>query len=114
MLTPDEVMMKVATGKPFLVLLLTTGPTPPPADAEEAGRLQMAHLQHLFALHASGRSCIFGPMTTDERLRGIIIFNTTDKEAVREWMADDPWIRGGYLDYELYDWFTLPGMKIPD
>ena len=111
-LSPEEVMAQVSTGKPYVVLLLVAA-APPPADPEETGRLQMAHLQYLFRLHAEGKTSIFGPMTTDERLRGLIIFNTADKEEVRAWMADDPWIRGGYLSYELYDYFTLPGLSIP-
>ena len=105
-------MAKVSTGKPFLALLLIAG-APPPQDPEEAGRLQMAHLQHLFQLEAEGKISVFGPMTTDERLKGLIIFNTTSREEVQAWMATDPWVRGGYLGYELYDFFTLPGMKIP-
>ena len=107
-------MQKVATGRPFILLLLTTGSTPPPEDEHESGRLQMAHLAHLFQMEQEGKCCVFGPVTNEGKLRGIIIFNTVEKETVRQWMSTDPWIMAGSLDYELYDWFTIPGQKIPE
>ena len=110
-LTPDEIMQKVSTGKPFVLLLLITG-APPPEDQEEANHLQMEHLSYLFRLEAEGKSLVFGPTVNDERLRGIIVFNTASKDDVRQWMADDPWIKGGYLTYELYDWFSIPRQGI--
>lgn len=112
-LTAEEIMQKVATGKPFILLLLLTGPTAPPEDQQQTGQLQMAHLSRLFQLEQEGHSCIFGPISNDERLRGLIVFNTTDREKIHGLMADDPWIKGGYLTYELYDWFSIPGQKIP-
>jgi hypothetical protein len=29
-------------------------------------------------------------------------------------MAEDPYIKAGHLKYELYDWFTIPGQKVPE
>ena len=111
-LSAEEIMQKVSTGKPFTALFLIAG-KPAPEDEKLANQLQLEHLAHLFSLEAEGKSCVFGPMINDERMKGIIIFNTTNKDDIRQWMADDPWIKGGYLTYELYDWFTIPGQKIP-
>src|SRR5215203_1459907 len=99
--TPEQVMEKVATGKPYTLLFLITGKEPP-ADEALVNQLQMGHLSHLFTLEQEGKASVFGPVS-DARLRGIIIFNSADKSAIAEWMADDPYIKGGYLTYELYD-----------
>ena len=109
-ITPEIVMQKVSTGKPYVLLLLITGKDAP-ADEALVNELQMAHLMHLFGLEQEGKASVFGPVT-HARTRGIIIFNTSNKEDVTQWMANDPYIKGGYLTYELYDFFTLPGMQI--
>lgn len=110
--TPDEIMQMVTKGKAYTILLLLTGDQAPPQDEQLAASLQMQHLAHLFQMESEGKSSVFGPMTNDPHLRGLIIFNTTNKEDIHRWMADDPWIKGGYLKYELYDWFGIPGQKV--
>ena len=110
----EEIMQLVSTGKPYTLLILKTGPTPPPADELEANRLQMEHLAYLFQLEKEGKSSVFGPITGNETMRGIIIFNTANKEEVNQWMADDPWVKSGCLEYDLHELFTIPGQKIAD
>lgn len=111
-LSQEEIKQIVSKGKPYTVLLLLTGDQEPPKDEQLAGSLQMQHLAHLFQMQREGKSSVFGPMTNDNRMRGLIIFNTTDKDEIHRWMADDPWIKGGYLKYELYDWFGIPGQSL--
>ena len=60
-LTPDEIMQKVSTGKPYVLLLLITG-APPPENQEEANRLQMEHLSYLFRLETEGKSLVSDPL----------------------------------------------------
>jgi uncharacterized protein YciI len=110
-ITPEEVMLKVSQGKPYVLLFLISG-KPLDKDEAEANQLQMQHLAYLFTLEQEGKASVFGPMVNDERLRGIIVFNTANKEDVAAWMVDDPYIKGGYLAYELYDFFTIPGQQI--
>ena len=102
----------VGRGKAYILLFLKTGPTPPPSDEMEVNRLQMEHLAYLFQLQKEGKSSVFGPVTNDQTLRGIIIFNTANKEEVQQWMADDPWIKAGCLGYELHELFSIPGQQI--
>ncbi len=111
-LTPDVIMQKVASGKPYTVLMLIPGPVPPPADDAEVNIFQMGHLAHLFTLEAQGKISVFGPVLNDARFRGIIVFNTAERSEVEKLMATDPWVKGGYLSYELYDWFSIPGQTI--
>ncbi|RYY90612.1 MAG: hypothetical protein EOO15_01815 [Chitinophagaceae bacterium] len=110
-LSPDEIMAKVGSGKPFVLLLLKAGRDP--MESENFQELQMGHLQHLFGLEAQGKVHLFGPITTDGDLKGIIIFGTADKEEASALMQGDPLCDRGIFVYELYDWFTIPGMGIP-
>ncbi|MFL5739184.1 MAG: YciI family protein [Flavisolibacter sp.] len=111
--TPAEILEKVSVGKPFTLLLLLAG-NPVPDDTNLVNRMQLEHLAHLFTMEHDGKACIFGPISNDEQLHGIIIFNTTNKDDIRQWMSEDPYIKAGHLTYELYDWFTIPGQKIPE
>jgi uncharacterized protein len=111
--TPEEIMQKVAKGKAFTLLILFAG-DPVPDDDMAVNQMQLGHLAHLFTMEEEGKCCVYGPISNHEELHGIIIFNTTNKEDIQKWMADDPYIKAGHLKYELYDWFTIPGQKIPD
>lgn len=105
-------MQKVATGKPFTIMLLIAGKEEA-LDKERADALQIGHLTHLFTLEQEGHISIFGPVLNDARLRGVIVFNTTDKDKINRLMAVDPYIKEGYFAYELLDWYSIPGQKLP-
>ena len=111
-LTHEEVMQKVSTGQPFTLVFLKAGPTPS-ADEATMNELQKNHLIHLFTLEKEGKISIFGPVINDQRMKAIIVFNTTDKESVMRDLNADAYIRDGYLGFEIYDWFTIPGQRIP-
>jgi uncharacterized protein YciI len=111
-LSADWIMQKVATGKSFTLLLLLAADAEP-ADRELAQTLQMGHLTYLFTMEQKGHISIFGPVLNDSRLMGIIVFNTVDKEQINHLMAEDPYVKGGYFTYELLDWFSIPGQKLP-
>ncbi|MBD0377945.1 MAG: hypothetical protein ICV51_20245 [Flavisolibacter sp.] len=111
--TPEEIMQKVAKGKQFTLLLLRPV-APLPNDPEKINQLQMGNLAHLFRMEEEGKSSLYGPVINNQMLNGIIVFNTINKEDIHQWTSDDPHIKAGYLTYDLYDWFTLPGQKIPE
>lgn len=111
-ISPDSIMQKVATGRPYTVLFLIAAKNAP-EDKDLANSLQMGHLAHLFTLEQQGHISIFGPVINNARLKGITVFNTTDKEQIKALMADDPYVKGGYLTYELLDWFSIPGQTLP-
>jgi uncharacterized protein YciI len=110
-LSPEAIMARVSTGKPYVLLLLKAGRDP--MDNEDFQQLQMGHLQHLFGLEAEGKAHIFGPVTTEGDLKGIIIFSTASQDEASAWMQGDPLCDRGIFVYEMYDWFTIPGMGIP-
>jgi uncharacterized protein YciI len=112
-LTLDSVMQKVSKGKPYVLVILKAGKALPP-DQGLAQKLQSDHLVHLFQLEKDGKISVFGPVTNDTAsVRGIIIFNSPDAAAARKELERDPYISQGYLRYDLYNWFTVPGQQIP-
>lgn len=111
-ISPEWIMQKVATGKPFTLLLLMAGKEEA-MEKERADALQIGHLTHLFTLEREGHISIFGPVLNDTRLRGVIVFNTTDKDQINGLMAEDPYVKEGYFTYELIDWFSIPGQQLP-
>jgi uncharacterized protein YciI len=107
----DSVMAKVARGKPYTLVFLKRGKTIP-QKSEAAKQMQIDHLTNLFTMEQEGKISIFGPVANDEKLQGIIVFNSTDKEYIKKELSNDPYIKAGYLKYELLDWFSIPGQKM--
>jgi len=112
-LTPEVVMQKVAKGKKFTLVVLKAG-QPLKKDAKTAQQMQMDHLVRLFQMEKDGKISVFGPVMNDSTIHGIIVFNSTDKEAIKKDLNNDPYISAGYLKFDLFDWFTIPGQKIPE
>jgi uncharacterized protein YciI len=111
-ITDEYIMSQVQKGKQYILLLLKRGPSTD--QNEEAQKIQMAHLHHLFTLKAEGKLVLAGPVTEDTDLRGIGIFNLTDMEQVKKIVEEDPAVKSGRLTYELYPWFGLPGDGLPE
>ena len=104
-------MAKVAKGKVYTLVFLKSGKKIP-TKSQAAQQMQVNHLVHLFNMEAEGKISIFGPVTNDPKLIGIIVFNSTNKERIEEDLKNDPYIRSGYLKYELLNWFSIPGQTI--
>jgi uncharacterized protein YciI len=112
-MTNEEIMAKVSTGRPFTLVILKKGATVP-TDMALVGKLQMEHLANLFQMEKEGKISVFGPVNNDEKLQGIIIFNSTDKELIKKELSQDPFIKAGYMAFDLFEWFSIPGQKIPE
>lgn len=112
-ITADSVMTKVAKGKPYTLVILKPG-IPEPKDEKLVNKMQMDHLINLFQMEKDGKISIFGPVMNDKNLTGIIIFNSTDITAIKKDLDSDPFIKAGYMKYEMYNWFSIPGQKIPE
>lgn len=109
--TPESIMQKVAGGKQYTLLHLLHG-KPLPAETAQVNQLQLEHLAHLFTLEQQGNISVYGPVLNNPRLQGIVIFNTNDHEAIAMLMATDPCIKAGYLRYELFDFYGIPGQEL--
>ena len=112
-ITPEIVMQKVAKGKPFTLVILKPG-LPMPKGSKDNDKLKMDHLVNLFQMEKDGKISVFGPVMNDSTMEGIIVFNSTDKESIKKELSNDPFIKAGYMKFELYNWFTIPGQKIPE
>ena len=110
-LTPDSVMALVAKGRPYTLVFLKPGKKIP-QKGSSAQQMQIAHLTNLFTLEREGKISIFGPVMKNEDLIGIIVFNSIDKELIKGELKNDPYIKAGYLKYEMLDWFSIPGQTL--
>lgn len=110
-LTADSVMAMVAKGKLYTLVFLKSGKAIP-TKSQSAKQMQIDHLTNLFTMEQQGEISIFGPIINDIKLRGIIVFNSTDKEYIKKELNNDPYVKAGYLKYELLDWFSIPGQRI--
>jgi hypothetical protein len=110
-LRPDTVMARVARGKPYTLVLLKSGKRIP-TKTEAAQQMQIDHLTNLFTMEQEGKISIFGPVINEPKLREIIVFNSTDEEYIKKELGNDPYIKGGYLKYDLLNWFSIPGQKL--
>jgi uncharacterized protein len=112
-ITDEFVRQKVASGKQYCLRIYKAGPhrNQPPAEAEQ---IQMEHLRYLLQLHAEGTLLINGPIVDDPVLKGMSIFNTTDREEVKRLSEADPAVKAGRLVYEIYSWFGVPGQCLPE
>lgn len=93
----------------YTITLLLRRDDAPPLPAQEADRLQDAHMSHLADLHDAGELLAVGPVLGgDERdLRGFAIYADTDTARVRAMADADPAVRAGVYRHEVFGW-TLP------
>ena len=92
-ITNEFIQKTITSGKQYCVRLYKVGPVrnQPPDEAE---KIQMEHLRYLMQLRAEGKLLINGPIIDDPELKGISIFNTTDKEEVKRLSDGDPAVNG--------------------
>lgn len=112
--TWDQIQEKISIGRQYTIVFLKAGPVRQQLPEEELEKLQIAHLKYLFSLKEQGKLPLFGPFTQSGDLRGICIFNLTDKTAIQALMDKDPHVKSGRLIYEMHPWFGLPGDQLPD
>jgi uncharacterized protein YciI len=112
-LTPQLIQKEISRGKQYSLVLLKKGPNAESVDSVQLAKDQDAHLIHLFSMKQKGLMPIFGPLLEDIELRGICIFNITDKEEIKKLLDEDPHVKSGRLTYEIHSWFGLPGSRLP-
>ena len=59
-----------------------------------------------------GDLVLAGPMGDDGRLRGIFVFRRIDPERITAQVAEDPAVKAGRLEMELYPW-NVPRGSLP-
>ena len=112
-ITNEDVQKRIAKGKQYCVFFYKAGPNRNLPEAEEK-QLQMEHLRYLTQLQVEGKLVINGPILDDPALKGLGIFNIADKEEVKRLLDGDPKVKFGWLIYEVYSYFTIPGSCLPE
>lgn len=111
-ITDENIQQSVAKGKAYCLFLYLSGPNRDHSP-EEADRIQAAHLRYLFTLRQQGHLILNGPVTDEDPLKGIGIFNFTDKALAKQLLEGDPAVKAGRLSFRIFAWFGLPGDSLP-
>jgi len=84
----------------------------PTYPEEKLQELQAGHMANIRKMTDSGDLVLAGPMGDDGRLRGIFVFRATDPERITTQVAEDPAIKAGRLEVEIYPW-NVPKGSLP-
>jgi len=111
-ITEEFVNKEVAKGRQYILGILSTGSNQI-NDSALIEKMQMQHLRLIFGLKEDGKLALAGPVLNGNSFRGIMIVNCKNRDQARELFKNDPYIQKGILKLELYDWFGIPGSKLP-
>ena len=90
--------------KTYVVALLKAGPNRD-RSADDAQKLQRAHMDNINRLAADGKLVIAGPFADNGPLRGIYIFDVATVAEAEALTRSDPAIQAGSLVMELHPWY---------
>lgn len=107
----SEVYMKdkISAGRKYVIFFYKNGSN---RNQEKSTyeEIQLAHQKFLFGLKMKGLLLVNGPVTDeDTEYRGVGIFDSKDKEYVKQILLGDPAVKAGRLIVETYYWFGIPG-----
>jgi uncharacterized protein len=113
LMAADKIMQKPAK---FMDLVdYTVGfykrakPNLPKLEEAEGKRLQAAHLANNDKMWKAGYLVWAGPFLDNTDLRGLLVFNTTDRKKLEAMLNEDPLVKAGRLVYELHPGMTARG-----
>lgn len=90
--------------KKYVMAFLKAG-TNRSQDAEEAARLQKAHMDNIKRMADEGKLIVAGPFLDKGEVRGIYIFDVETVEEAQALTETDPAIQVGTLVMELHPWY---------
>jgi uncharacterized protein len=110
--TPEDEQARLPPMSRYVLGVYRRAPGMPAPSEADASRLQEGHLAHLRKLREAGELITSGPLEEGGTLRGIGIFSRSSTAEVRRLTADDPLLRAGYLELDLYVWFAPAGLRL--
>ena len=110
-ITPAYIRDQISKGKKYIIVFKKIGPRRGQTE-EEANEIHQAHLMHLFTLKEQGIILLNGPVLDHPEIKGISIFNSSDKNEVPELANQDPAAIAGRLVNEAYEWFGIPEKNV--
>lgn len=91
--------------KNYVMVILKTGPNKT-SDKSFINNAFRGHLDNIGKMVKDGKLIIAGPFgKNDKNFRGIFIFDTDSFDETRELLQNDPAIKEGLLDIELFKWY---------
>lgn len=89
--------------KPYLVVFFVKGENwSRERSKEETDRLLAGHLAYLRKQVEAGKYALVGPLTDDDRIRGIIFVNAGSVDEARKIVSSDPMVNSGQFAAEIH------------
>ena len=98
--------------KKYYFVFLKSGPNKDYSDTVKIREYQAGHMNNITKMADSGKLSIAGPFGDNTELRGIFILNVKDEDEVKALLAEDIYIKEGYLVYEIHPWYSMKGAKL--
>ncbi len=81
-------------------------------DSLEIAELHEGHVRYLDYLRVNKKLVASGPLKTDQQYRGLYIFNVETIGEAEAILAEDPAVKAGYLDMDLFIWTSRDASKM--
>jgi len=98
--------------KKYYMVFLRSGPNKDYSDTAKINKYQAGHMANIVRVYEMGKMDIAGPFGGGTELRGIFIMNVDKEEEIKELLADDIYIKEGYLVYDYLPWYAEKGAKL--
>ena len=108
-ITNEFMMEMLGKSKNYTVVILKKGPN---EDITGVQQIVWEHGRRNFELREQGLLSVVCPITEENEIRGIGIFNA-DKEKVKEILDGDPGVQQGVFVYEILNAKSFPGDALP-
>ncbi|HMS54827.1 MAG TPA: hypothetical protein PKA27_05460 [Fimbriimonadaceae bacterium] len=101
-LAPQEPKMAI-----HIIAVLKTGTNQVPLAPDQGAKMQREHLGNLKWLVDRKKALAVGPLDGAGDWRGLIVFQPDiTEEVAKASLADDPFVKGGYLQIEVLKWYS--------
>jgi uncharacterized protein YciI len=92
--------------KPYVLVVLKTGPRDAEFKGKERDDLFAAHLANIQRLSGEGKLALAGPFQkNDKDFRGLFIFNVPTVEEAKKLVDTDPTVKAGVLIGDFVPWY---------
>ena len=108
-ITDEQMQQMLMQSKVYTLVLLKPVPG---IQKENLQQILWEHGRRNFQLRAEGLMSIVAPVTQENNLAGIAIFDT-DAAKANEIMNDDPAIKAGVFTFEILPIRSFPGDSLP-
>lgn len=101
-LAPQEPRMAI-----HIMAVLKTGTSQVPLTPDQGSKMQKEHLGNLKWLMDRKKAIAVGPLDGAGDWRGLVVFSPdVAEDAAKALLADDPFIKAGYLQIEILKWYS--------